>query len=259
MDLNPLKVFLSRKETKIMIISTLIGVIVQLICRRYIKSHPEIFAESHPEFFKEKNEKLKEKNKNPRFPKFLPRGGGITFTMLNQIIGFLANSGLLVSWFGGGGFILKQINKNAIANYILDASPQIFPDLKWHAKAKRVISVEGEIIYLDQCNQNLEYLFVILKDPNVSFDKKNELALLTLTKYLNLKTPNGRLNFVICIVYILYIFSSWDISSYHILIENLIKAIKEGKITKTLGRAIIRLLKRKNLPINPELLEVIDS
>jgi hypothetical protein len=48
-------------------------------------------------------------------------------------------------------------------------------------------------------------------------------------------------------------------SSYYIILKNLIKAIKQGKISKVVGRAIIRKLKKKGLPVDPELLEVVNS
>ena len=81
-----------------------------------------------------------------------------------------------------------------------------------------------------------------------------------LTKYLDLKTVNGRLNFVLCIVFICYAFVSiGDSSSYHILLRNLIKAIKQGKISKVVGRAIIRKLRKKGIPVDPELVEIVNS
>jgi hypothetical protein len=43
------------------------------------------------------------------------------------------------------------------------------------------------------------------------------------------------------------------------LVKNLIKAIKEGRISKAIGRAIVRRLKKKGIAIDPELLEVVSS
>jgi len=42
---------------------------------------------------------------------------------------------------------------------------------------------------------------------------------------------------------------------YIILITNLIKAVKSGKISKVLVRGIIRLLRRRGLDVSPELVE----
>jgi hypothetical protein len=47
-------------------------------------------------------------------------------------------------------------------------------------------------------------------------------------------------------------------ASYHIILKNLIKAIKEGRIPKIVGRAIIRILLKRGLFVNPELLEVVN-
>jgi hypothetical protein len=91
------------------------------------------------------------------------------------------------------------------------------------------------------------------------FEEKEKLTRSILTKYLNLKTAYGRLNSVRCIVFILSIFSIQNMSSYHIILKNLIKAIKEGRIPKIVGRAIIRKLKKRGLLVNPELLEVVNS
>jgi len=94
----------------------------------------------------------------------------------------------------------------------------------------------------------------------MSFKEKEEIARSVLTKYLDLKTAKGRINFVLCIVSILYIFSELqDMSTYHIILKNLIKAIKEGRISKKIGRLIVRRLQRQGLLIDPELLEIINS
>jgi hypothetical protein len=43
------------------------------------------------------------------------------------------------------------------------------------------------------------------------------------------------------------------------LLKNLAKAIKEGKISKEIGRCIVRRLQKRNILIDPELLEVVNS
>jgi hypothetical protein len=54
----------------------------------------------------------------------------------------------------------------------------------------------------------------------------------------------------------IHIFAINDISSYFILIQNLIKAIKNGKISKRLARLIIRRLLRLKIAVDPELIQV---
>ena len=72
------------------------------------------------------------------------------------------------------------------------------------------------------------------------------------------KITGGRIRFVLCIIFILHIFATNYISSYFLLIQNLIKAIKNGKISKRLARLIIRRLMRleRDIAVDPELLEV---
>jgi hypothetical protein len=103
----------------------------------------------------------------------------------------------------------------------------------------------------------LEYLFKILEDETIPFEEKKKISRLILTKYLDLKTFNGRINFVLCIVFVLSILSIQNTSGFYILLKNLIKAIKEGRISKAIGRAIVRKLQKKGIAVDPELLEVV--
>jgi hypothetical protein len=162
---------------------------------------------------------------------------------------------LLAGILTGGGVVISKIPASAISTYLRDAFPQNLPDLE----KKKFILVGGEKIYLDQCDQNLEYLFKILEDETIPFEEKEKVARSILTKYLDLKTMNGRIAFVLCIGFVLYILSIQNPSSFYILVKNLIKAIKEGRISKAIGRAIVRRLKKKGIAIDPELLEVVSS
>jgi hypothetical protein len=260
MDLTFLRILWSRKEIKIIFITTVTGGVLQIICRRYIKNHPE--------FFEEKNGNIKEiepgitnknKNRNPRFRNFLPRGGSVITlseikVIAKAVMTFLAENGFLAGLGTGSTIVLSKIPTNAISTYLRDSFPQNLPELE----RKKFILVAEEKIYLDQCDQGLEYLFTILKDTKLSYEEKEKLTISILTKYLNLKTADGRLNFVVCIVFIFSIFSMGNIPSYHLLLTNLIEAIKEGRIPKIVGRAIIRKLKKRGLYINPELLKVVN-
>jgi hypothetical protein len=100
---------------------------------------------------------------------------------------------------------------------------------------------------------------MVLRDSTLPFEEKEKLTRAILTKYLNLRTADGRVNFVFCIVFILYVFSTESPSSYYFLLKNLIKSIKEDRIPKVVGRAIIRRLKKRRLFIDPELLEIINN
>lgn len=256
--LASLKILLIRKEIKILIVCTATGGILQVICRQYMKNQPE--------FSEEKNENIKEiepeteleiKNKNPRFRNFLPRGGatlGVSISITKVIIKFLAENGLLAGLITGSGVAVSKIPTTAISTYLRDAFPQNLSECERH----KFTLIDGEKIYLDQCDQNLEYLFKVLKDPVLPFEKKEELTRSILTKYLNLKTADKRISFILCMVCILYTFSIHNPSGYFIILKNLIASIKEGRISKIVGRAIVRRLKKRGLLIDPELLEVVN-
>lgn len=257
MDFTFLKTVLCRKEIKCLIIGGVTGGVLQILSRRYLKNHPEFLEENHTE------RQPATKNKNWK-PHFLPPGGalieitGVSLTIGKLVIKFLAKKGLIAGLTIGSGIALTktEIPVTAISTYLRDAFPQNLP----HLEKKRFVVIDKKKIYIGQCDQNLEYWFVVLKDPTIPFEEKERLTRLTFKKYLNLKTSDGRVNFVLCIVFILYIlFSIENIASYHIILKNLIEAIKKGKIPKIVGRGILRKLKRKGLPIDPDLIEVVNS
>ena len=128
-----------------------------------------------------------------------------------------------------------------------------------HLEKKKFILVEGRKIYLDQYEQSLKYLFDILEDQNIPFDERKKIAHSVLTKYLNLKTLAGRRNFVLCLVFIIYTLFTSHRSSFYLIMKNLIEAIRGGKISKPMARLIIRKLRKKGIPIDPELAEIVGS
>lgn len=246
MNLTSLKFFFCRNDVKIIIICTVTGGILQVISKRYLKSHPE-FLEDAPV--------TKKKYR-------LPRGGAlieissISIKVAAKVaVTFLAKKGLLAGVVTGGGVVISKIPATAISTYLRDAFPQNLP----HLEKKKFILISGEKIYLDQCDQNLEYLFKILEDQTIPFEEKEKVARSILTKYLDLKTINGRITFVLCIVFVLYILSIQNPSGFYILLKNLMKAIKEGRISKAIGRSIVRRLQKKGIVVDPELLEVVSS
>jgi hypothetical protein len=249
MNLTSLKIFLCRNDVKIVIICTVTGGILQILSKQYLKSYPE-FSKDAPV--------TKKKYRQPRF--LSPRGGalieisGISIKVVAKVVlNFLAKKGLLAGI--GTGVVISKIPSTAISTYLRDAFPQNLP----HLEKKKFILVGGEKIYLDQCDQSLEYLFKILEDETIPFEEKGKVSRSILTKYLDLKTMDGRIGFVLCIVFVLYILSIQNPSGFYILLKNLIQAIKEGRISKAIGRSIVRRLQKKGIPIDPELLEVVSS
>lgn len=288
-NLTFVRILLFRKETKIVLCTTAAGGLLQIISRHYIKNHPESFEEKNTEpgmdrmdtpllviaapvsvllaaswaLFNLKNKnKLKTKNRTHRFPHRFPRGGTWVqvFNITSRVLVFLSDHGLLAGFLTGSGVVLSQIPTSAISRYLSDASPQNLPELNRKLNRKKFLLVDGEKICLDQCDRSLDlhYLFGILADPQIPFEEREDQALSMFIKYLNLKTADRRLKFVICLVFMLSIFSVHNMSAYHILLKTLIKAIKEGRISKVVGRAIIRQLRKKGLSVSPELLEVVN-
>nr|YP_010448174.1 hypothetical protein NRL27_pgp025 [Nitzschia dubiiformis]UTQ75655.1 hypothetical protein [Nitzschia dubiiformis] len=244
MNLTSLKIFLCRNDVKIVIICTVTGGILQVLSKQYLKNHPEFLKDA------------------PVTKEKYPRGGalieisGISIKIVAQVVlNFLAKKGLLAGLATGGAVVISKIPATAVSTYLRDAFPQNLPDLE----KKKFILVGGEKIYLDQCDQNLKYLFDILEDETIPFEEKKEIAHSVLTKYLNLKTQFGRRNFALCITFIIYILFTTRHSSFYLMMRSLIKAIREGKITKSMARLIVRRLRKKGIPIDPELAEIVSS
>lgn len=247
MNLIPLRMFLCRNDVKILIIGTIIGGTLQIISKRYLINHPELLILKDAPVTNEK---------------YSPRGGalveisGISIKVVGQVVvNLLAKYGFLAGLGSSGVVIVSKIPATAISTYLRHAFPQNLP----HLEKSKFILVGGEKIYLDQCDQTLKYLFHILEDETVPFNERRELAYSTLTKYLNLKTSFGRRNFVLCIVFIIYILFNSNQSSFYIMMKSLIEAIRKGKITKSMARLIARKLRKKGIPIDPELAEMIAS
>jgi hypothetical protein len=171
------------------------------------------------------------------------------------VLNFLAEKGLLAGLLTGGGVVVSKIPATAISKYLRDAFPQNLPDLE----KKKYILVGGKKIYLDQCHQNLKYLFKILEDPKIPFEEKEKVARAIFAKHLDIKTMKGLATFVVCIVFVIYILSIQNPSAFYILLRNLIEAIREGRISKAVGRLIFRRLQKKGVALDPELLEIVGS
>ena len=186
MNLINLRVFFCRSDVRIIIFGTVTGGVLQILSKRYLKNHPEFLKDS------------------PESKEILPRGGEILSggaVLAQVILSFLAEYGLTDGLLSSvGGVVISQIPITSISTCLGDSVPQNLS----HLEKKKFTLVEGRKIYLDQCDQNLKYLFDILEDETIPFEERKEIAHSALTKYLNLKTPSGRRNFVLCIVFIIY-------------------------------------------------------
>lgn len=232
--------FFGRSDVRIIIFGTVTGGVLQILFKRYIKNHPEFFKD------------LVESKERPARGDEIISGS----TALGQaILSFLAQHGLTTGLLSSIGVVISRILISALSTYLRYSVPQNLS----HLEKKKFILVEGRKIYLDQCDQKLKYLFDILEDETIPFEERKKIARSVLTNYLNLKTPSGRLNFVLCIVSIIYILFTNHHSSFYLMMTSLIKAIREGKISKPMARFIVRKLRNKGVPIDPELAELIAS
>ena len=249
MGLTSVRIFLYR-NVKIVIACTIVGGMLQVMSRKYIQTHPEFL----------KNEPVITENDKPvRF--ISPRGGFLVeFSVIkivtHVILKFLAEKGLIAGITTGATLLISKIPGSAVTTYLRDAFPQNLPELE----NRKFLLIDGEKVYLlDRCDSNLKYLLDILQNEEIPFKDRKELAYSILKNYLNLKTPSGRRNFVLCIVFIIYVLSTTGHSSLYIIMKRLIEAIREGKIGKAMGRLIVRRLRKQGVPIDPELAEIVAS
>lgn len=240
MNLVSLRLFFCRSDVRIVIFGTVTGGVLQILSKRYLKNHPEFLKDS------------------PESKKIIPRGGEIisgSAALTQAILSFLAEHGLTAGLLSSTSVVISRIPITSISRCLRDAVPQNLS----HLEKENFILVEGRKIYFDQCDQNLKYLFDILEDETIPFAERKKIAHSVLTKYLNLKTPSGRLNFVLCMVFIISILFTKHRSSFYAMMRSLIKAIREGKITKPMARVMIRKLRKAGVTIDPELAELVAS
>jgi hypothetical protein len=261
MDFALVLIFLNRREVKTIVISTIMGGLLQVICIRYIKNHPE-FLEQKNYTLKDETPEIEIKNEKNRFrfPISVPRSGALVEVTAVKIVVHLAvkliaGSGLIMGFLGGAAVVLIKLPKGVVENVLREALPHNLP----HLEKGKCILVDGEKIYFDQCHQSVRYLFLILSDPNVPYIEKENVSRKVLKQSLNIGTHDGRVNFVLCISIMLYIFSSQDPANYYVILQDLIKAIRDGRISKLIGRAILKRLIRKGIPIDPDLIDAINS
>lgn len=173
--------------------------------------------------------------------------------MLISIIKFLSHNGLLSLVGDGGAVVLSIIPSNAVSTYLKKALPQsLLPVDK--TRHKRI----SENFSLDQCDRNsgLNYLFTILSNPDIPYQEKEMITDKILKNYVNLK-PTERTYVVICIICRMLYFYKVNIGNFHLIMQKLLEALKEGKISKVIVRAISRKPRKSNIPVDPELKQIL--
>ena len=244
----------SKRELTIIVLGTVLGGVLQVICYKYLQNHPESFNDENSKKIEPVNE-----TKKPGLRRFFPRGGalieiigGVKIVInVASLITYIAQKGTLVGVIlTTTGVIVKKIPATAVSTIVRNALPTTHSGL-----GKGFIIVDGQKIVLDQCDQTLTYLFTMLSSEDIPFNVKKEMSFKILMEHLSLSTPSGRVRFLICIISMLHVFAIADISCYFIMMQNLIKAVKNGKISKQLARMIIRRLLRLKLDVDPEFIK----
>jgi len=238
MNLNHLRNLLYRRDVKKIIIYSVAGGVLQLVCIKLVKAYPNFFEvegttnnNSEPEVIKDKSGNnsepvtviANEGSRMLRLRRFLVGGRGrrgtnlppvvinfgqkiVEFTLVKVPIGFkiVVKEVAKHGFFAGVGsatthIVVEKIPFQALSTVLRYASPTILPD---HGITK----VHGKTVYLDQYGQDLDYLFKILSDPSIPFDKRREIARSILLDYIDLSSVEKRTLFIIAIVIMLLIF-----------------------------------------------------
>lgn len=248
---------LSQKQLQIILISTLIGGILQIVCSEYIKNHPEFVDEEK----ETPNPNLPDTT--PTVPLHIPPAGAlgivqntirsIIIKILQKIIlkigaKFLAIHGILIGFVAGTTVALTTIPSTAISTYLNDAFIQ---NLAFLDKT-RMSKFSGDQKNLNQCDETVELLYLVLKNQKVPFKDKEELVISVFGSSLDLETPDGRVRFVLCIFSLLVMFFPNYIAEYFLILKILKKLLKEDNIPISVSRAILRLLKKHKYPRLPK-------
>lgn len=265
MDLRTISYILCRKETKIFVICTATGGLLQFFCRRYIKNHPEFFEE--PEItliIKDtsgKTERITNKKaKEPIIRRILKHfcGGGlqekvgdiVLRVLLKKLIKLAAKKGVEFSISIDVGAIFTVVPKKALVKIIEGSLPQSLLDTKSFS------IVNEEKVYLENCSEGFKFMFAILMDNEIPYYEKNALVAYVFGTLLSKTEP---LNLILCLVPILFILAMKNPSAYYLAIRNLILAIKEGRISKRIVRVMVRRLLSNGQMVDPELLDIIEE
>jgi hypothetical protein len=105
------------------------------------------------------------------------------------------------------------------------------------------------------CDQNLNLLFTVLKDKSIPFQDKKRIRYRIFSHHIDLKTNSARVKFVLSIVAIILALSIANPGGSMILRNQLYEAVKAGKISKVVYRAILRLVRRKGILVDSDLLD----
>lgn len=198
----------SQRDVKIIIVSTMVGGILQIICCKSIKNYPQIF---NHEIKGVNDENLQ--NSEPEFPLAVPPRGKffILKIAVKAVIPVIAKRGIFIALFLSSCTRIAgkiPITGTAVTRWVRDALPYSHSD-EAKLRAKQLIAIDREDFYLGLCHQNfnfftmIRYLFTVSKTADLSTEQKKKFIRLILMNYLDPNTIDG----VVRVVTILTLFS----------------------------------------------------
>ena len=252
---------ISRRDVKIIVVGVIIGRIFQIACSEYLKWHSERLNRSNPEQSEAVEPALDPKKPRTRFRRF-PRGGAVLETeLVVAIISLIAEKGWLLGGVGGiAAVAASKVSSKALStlgNKVLRNA--LIVNHSDYEKKKYFLPLQSEPeVSLEICERPFQYLFQIITAQDISYSEKFDKTFKILTTYLDLDPKTGRIRFVLCMVSILcFLFDIKDIKNLHLLMQNLLKGMKNGRISKRLGRLIRRRLLKKGFSVDPELIDAV--
>ena len=265
MNLNSIYYIFLQKQTKSLVICTVTGGLLQFFCSRYIKDHPEFLEEpqitieiKHPSGKTDKiSNEISKRTITDLILKRL-RGGQIPEKLaqmllqviLKKLVKLAAKKGVEIGVSTGIGVAVALTPKKQLVKLIEGSLPQNLLD------KENFIILDGEKEYLENCGNDFRYMFSLLMDKELPYSEKKELVTAVFRVQLDNIKP---LQLILCLIPLLLILSTQNPSGYYLVLQNLIKAIKEGRISKAIARVIVRKLLKKGKFVDPELLDLLND
>lgn len=175
------------------------------------------------------------------------KGGEIVLAAIIQTVATDVLSATILGGFSG------------LLAYIITESPSVALDASIIGLYRRALMPVNAGIIIDLsselvCEESMKYFITALQDNTIPYEAKKAV----LERYfslLNLNSNSKRLMFVTCMASLLVLFTTGNFSAFYLLLEQLHNEYLNGKISKTVYRAIIRLLKRKGISVGPTLID----
>jgi len=169
------------------------------------------------------------------------------------LVNILETGGIIIGAVGGLSAFISVLPTKQIAAYFSESSLSTIRT-KYLLRATDGIPVGETVNWV--CDGNLEFLFFVLRDQSIPYEEKKKVLHRALFKHLKLNTNAKRIYFILCMIKLLLALYNLMPSSYYLLLQQLIEAVRSGKIGKKVFYAIIRKL-RKRVVLDPDIIEVI--